>query len=150
MNSGWQHNQFGVHYCRPTPIAIMAKRAGLHYFGWSEPLDVETRSHEDLLNESMTTAPAYFCTTAQFLDWRGSYGEGMKLRSEIKGSAMLKLRHGATGDVFMKQVSCCLTRNRRCTLSCSAKTLASCRRIGLCETPILPLNLQGGNPDGRR
>ena len=19
MNSGWQHNQFGVHYCRPTP-----------------------------------------------------------------------------------------------------------------------------------
>jgi hypothetical protein len=20
MNSGWQHNQFGVHYCRPTPI----------------------------------------------------------------------------------------------------------------------------------
>ena len=20
MNSGWQHNQFGVHYCRPTPL----------------------------------------------------------------------------------------------------------------------------------
>lgn len=22
MNSGWQHDRFGVHYCRPTPIPL--------------------------------------------------------------------------------------------------------------------------------
>jgi hypothetical protein len=24
MNSGWQHDRFGVHYCRPTPESWLA------------------------------------------------------------------------------------------------------------------------------
>ena len=37
--------------------AVVAKCAGLHHFGRSESLDVETRSHADQMNESGTMRP---------------------------------------------------------------------------------------------
>jgi hypothetical protein len=58
----------------------------------------------DRKRNKLTASPAYFCTTAHFLDWKGGYGEDMKLKPGIKGCATLELKHCAAGNVSMKRV----------------------------------------------
>jgi hypothetical protein len=58
----------------------------------------------DRKRNKTTMSPAYFCTTAHFLEWKGGYGEDMKLRPGVKGAARLELKYCGAGNSDAKRV----------------------------------------------
>jgi len=58
----------------------------------------------DRKRNNLIEYPAYFCSTAHFLNWKESYGEELMYKPGIEGCAMLTLYHRTTGNFDRKRV----------------------------------------------
>jgi hypothetical protein len=65
---------------------------------------IDKVQYVDRKRNLLTEYPAYFCTTAHFLDWKESYGEEMRFKPSAEGCAVLTLFHNRSGNFAAKRV----------------------------------------------
>ena len=87
-------------------LANVYPGADIYMEGHTHTFDffVNKMQYVDRKRGNLVDYPAYFCTTAHFLNWRGSYGEEKKYVPSIEGCAMLKLFHSTSGNFNRKKV----------------------------------------------
>jgi hypothetical protein len=65
---------------------------------------IEKIQYIDRKRGSLVSYPAYFCTTAHFLEWKESYGEEYRFKPSKEGCAVLTLYHRKKGNFAVKKV----------------------------------------------